>query len=152
MEKKYRSNFEESTMKERKKILYEAKLEDLEVTNEYINGFVDGAKWGKNKQIKSKILSQHNSRMSQIEKAIHYIMDISPRQLKSKERNREFVYARMIFAYQCHKLNYSQQIISKKLNRSHRSSIVGYLKKYPDEMKYNSIFRKYAQCVEDMLK
>lgn len=67
---------------------------------------------------------------------------------KSREKNK--VYARMIFSVQMFKDWNGISSTGRIINRDH-ATVLYYLKKYPDEVRYNKEFRELAERVEDRL-
>lgn len=66
-------------------------------------------------------------------------------------KNREMFFLRMIFAYQCRKLEMTEENISNYVNRK-RVTIHYYLYLYPDEYKTNKYFRNIAEKIELKIK
>ena len=71
--------------------------------------------------------------------------------IKCKSRLRDFVYARMIYAYHRQKQCGCISTVGREINRNH-SSIIYYLKKYADDYEFNPEFRKIADLVEGELQ
>lgn len=93
---------------------------------------------------------RRNMDVLQIQSAIHEVMGIRLCEYNTKSRNRDFVYARMIFVYQCRKRIMKLVQIAKYLHRDH-SSMLHLLNKYNDDFKYNPQFRDLATRVNNIL-
>lgn len=68
-----------------------------------------------------------------------------------KSRSRQLVYARMLFAHFCHINKMALTQIALYLQKDH-ATISWCLKKYDDEVKYNSQFRIMAHKVRDIIE
>lgn len=62
-------------------------------------------------------------------------------------RKRDYVFARMLFAWQCNKLGVSKTRIAESLHTS-TQSVARYLRKFDDECRYNATFKILADEVE----
>lgn len=62
-------------------------------------------------------------------------------------RKRDYVFARMLFAWQCNKLGVSKTRIAESLHTS-TQSVARYLRRFDDECKYNVAFKALADEVE----
>jgi hypothetical protein len=62
-------------------------------------------------------------------------------------RKRDYVFARMLFAWQCNRLGVSKTRIAELLHTS-TQSVARYLRKFDDECKYNVAFKALADEVE----
>lgn len=62
-------------------------------------------------------------------------------------RKRDYVFARMLFAWQCNRLGVSKTRIAESLYTS-TQSVARYLRVFDDECKYNAAFRALADEVE----
>ena len=58
-------------------------------------------------------------------------------------RKRDYVFARMLFAWQCNKLGVSKTRIAESLHTS-TQSVARYLRRFDDECKYNVAFKALA--------
>ena len=69
----------------------------------------------------------------------------------SKSRRREFLFPRMVFVEQMRRVSGANDLnIAKMINRDH-STLSHYRKLYPDELKFNSEFRRIATAVENFI-
>lgn len=62
-------------------------------------------------------------------------------------RRRDYVFARMLFAWQCNRLGVSKTRIAESLYTS-TQSVARYLRKFDDECRYNATFKILADEVE----
>ena len=62
-------------------------------------------------------------------------------------RKRDYVFARMLFAWQCNRLGVSKTRIAESLYTS-TQSVARYLRKFDDECRYNATFKILADEVE----
>lgn len=91
-----------------------------------------------------------NKEVFKIQSAIHEVMGIRLCEYNTKSRNRDFVFARMIFVYQCRRKKMKLTQIAKYVHRDH-SSMLHLLNKYNDEVRYNPQFRDMAARVDNIL-
>lgn len=91
-----------------------------------------------------------NREVFKIQSAIHEVMGIRLCEYNTKSRNRDFVFARMIFVYQCRRKKMKLTQIAKYVHRDH-SSMLHLLNKYNDEVRYNPQFRDMATRVDNIL-
>ncbi|HEY9542981.1 MULTISPECIES: DUF4406 domain-containing protein [Bacteroidales] len=91
-----------------------------------------------------------NKEVFKIQSAIHEVMGIRLCEYNTKSRNRDFVFARMIFVYQCRRKKMKLTQIAKYVHRDH-SSMLHLLNKYNDEVRYNPQFRNMAARVDNIL-
>ena len=91
-----------------------------------------------------------NKEVLNIQSAIHEVMGVRLCEYNTKSRNLDFVYARMIFVYQCLRKKMKLIQIAKYVHRD-RSSMHYLLNKYNDEVKYNPQFRDMVAKVDDIL-
>ena len=103
-------------------------------------------------QAGKKIIYQENTPNINVVQAIADVMDISFTEIESKDnRHRKYVYARMIFSHHCNlRGDCRLKDIARIVNRSH-CSIIYYLRKYDEEMRFNPKFRELAARVESRL-
>nr|UVM93823.1 MAG: nucleoside 2-deoxyribosyltransferase like protein [Bacteriophage sp.] len=85
-----------------------------------------------------------------IQNAIHEVTGLRFNQYITKSRERDGVFARMIFVYHCRKRKMKLIQIAKYVHRDH-SSMLHLLKKYDDDFKYNPQFREMATRVNNIL-
>jgi len=85
--------------------------------------------------------------IKETENAIFKVTGKSLPDYVNEKRKRDDFYLRMIFAYHCKNSGINPENYLKR----DRTTIVYYLKKYPDEMKYNKAFRQLAECVNEKL-
>lgn len=91
-----------------------------------------------------------NREVFKIQSAIHEVIGIRLCEYNTKSRNRDFVFARMIFVYQCRRKKMKLTQIAKYVHRDH-SSMLHLLNKYDDEVRYNPQFRDMATRVDNIL-
>lgn len=87
--------------------------------------------------------------LHQLTKAIHEVTGLTIKDLTDERRTRDTVFARMIFAWHCR--NMRPDDIGRILNRD-RCTVIYYLNRYEDEVKYNPSFAKLARRVEKKLE
>lgn len=87
---------------------------------------------------------------SKLTSAIKDVTGLDFSRYTDKSRERDKFYARMIFAYNLYRNWRRMDDIAKILNRN-RSMAYYYIKKYPEEVKYNKEFRELAERVEERL-
>ena len=85
-----------------------------------------------------------------IQEAIHEATGMTIEQYRVHSRKEEFVFARMIYAHLGKRLGLHPDDTAQDLNVS-SSMIYHYLKKYGDEVMYNSEFRGMAERVDKIL-
>ena len=66
-------------------------------------------------------------------------------------RKRDYVFARMLFAWQCNRLGVSKTRMAKLLHTS-TQSVARYLRKFDDECRYNATFKILADEVESEME
>lgn len=87
--------------------------------------------------------------LHQLTKAIHEVTGLTIKDLTDERRTRDTVFARMIFAWHCKGMRPDD--IGRILNRD-RCTVIHYLNRYEDEVKYNPSFAKLARRVEKKLE
>lgn len=87
--------------------------------------------------------------LHQLTTAIHEVTGLTIKDLTDESRTRDTVYARMIFAWHCKDMRPDD--IGRILNRD-RCTVIYYLNRYEDEVKYNPAFAKLANNVEKKLE
>lgn len=87
--------------------------------------------------------------LHQLTKAIHEVTGLTIKDLTDERRTRDTVFARMIFAWHCRDMRPDD--IGRILNRD-RCTVIYYLNRYEDEVKYNPSFAKLARRVEKKLE
>lgn len=87
--------------------------------------------------------------LHQLTKAIHEVTGLTIKDLTDERRTRDTVFARMIFARHCRDMRPDD--IGRILNRD-RCTVIYYLNRYEDEVKYNPSFAKLARRVEKKLE
>lgn len=87
--------------------------------------------------------------LHQLTKAIHEVTGLTIKDLTDERRTRDTVFARMIFAWHCRDMRPDD--IGRFLNRD-RCTVIYYLNRYEDEVKYNPSFAKLARRVEKKLE
>ena len=69
----------------------------------------------------------------------------------TSSRRRDYVFARMLFAWQCNRLGVSKTRIAELLHTS-TQSVARYLRKFDDEGRYNATFKVLSDEVEKELE
>ena len=85
-----------------------------------------------------------------IENAIHEVTGLRLNQYNTKSRKRDGFFARMLFVYHCRREKMKLVDIAKYIHRDH-SSMLHFLNKYNDEVRYNDFFRVMAERVNNIL-
>lgn len=85
-----------------------------------------------------------------IENAIHEVTGLRLNQYNTKSRKRDSFFARMLFVYHCRREKMKLADIAKYIHRNH-SSMLHFLNKYNDEVRYNEFFRVMAERVNKIL-
>lgn len=85
-----------------------------------------------------------------IENAIHEVTGLRLNQYNTKSRKRDGFYARMLFVHHCSREKMKLEDIAGHIHRD-CSSMLYFLNKYNDEVKYNRFFREMAERVDDIL-
>ncbi|MDR3246716.1 MAG: DUF4406 domain-containing protein [Prevotellaceae bacterium] len=93
------------------------------------------------------IMYQSRMRFSTLKRSIPEIMGVTFSQITGRDRKRVYVYARMIYANYCYREGITVGEIAEEINRNH-STIGYYLRKYDDDVKYNSVFRRIVESFE----
>jgi chromosomal replication initiation ATPase DnaA len=78
-------------------------------------------------------------------------MGVSFYEITNKRRKRNFVFARMIYAYFCEKQGATVTEIAEEIKHNH-STVIYYLKKFKEEKQFNPKFRRIANSIEIALK
>lgn len=85
-----------------------------------------------------------------IENAIHEVTGLRLNQYSTKSRKRDGFFARMLFVHHCRREKMKLVDIAKYIHRDH-SSMLHFLNKYNDEVRYNEFFRLMAERVNNIL-
>ena len=85
-----------------------------------------------------------------IENAIHEVTGLRLNQYSTKSRKRDGFFARMLFVHHCRREKMKLVDIAKYIHRDH-SSMLHFLNKYNDEVRYNEFFRSMAERVNNIL-
>lgn len=85
-----------------------------------------------------------------IQNAIHEVTGLHLNQYNTKSRKRDRFFARMLFVYHCRREKMKLVDIAKYIHRDH-SSMLHFLNKYNDEVRYNEFFRVMAERVNNIL-
>lgn len=93
---------------------------------------------------------RNQSIVLKIENAIHEVMGLRLFQYNTNSRKRDGFYARMLFVHHCRQEKMSLVDIAKYIHRDH-SSMLYFLNKYNDEVRYNEFFRVMAERVNNIL-
>lgn len=98
------------------------------------------------------VADDENKRIAErVADAVQQITGLSLKQFAQDNRSRERCYARMMFVYHCRAAKMRLVTISKFVHRDH-TTMLHYLNKYNDEMKYNKEFRNLAVKVAQRVK
>jgi hypothetical protein len=103
-------------------------------------------------RIESEELSSQRVHLiiSRIEGAIHEVTGLTLKQYQEGSREEDGFFARMLFSIHCHRDGLDPKSIIHFIRRD-RTTILHYLKRYPDELKFNPCFRAVAEKVEQKL-
>lgn len=93
---------------------------------------------------------KRNRDILKIQQAIHEVTGMRLCEYNAQSRKIDGVFARMIFVFQCRRKKMKLKQIAKYIHRDH-STILHLLKKYDEEMKYNSQFRQMAKKIDNIL-
>lgn len=104
---------------------------------------------GKTVLFASNIIRNHGI-VLKIENAIHEVTGLRLNQYNTKSRKREGFFARMLFVHHCRREKMKLVDIAKYIHRDH-SSMLHFLSKYNDEVRYNEFFRVMAERVNNIL-
>lgn len=133
-------------------------IEELDITS-----LKDGWKINKcpkwNKNNKYRIYDPHKADKGEtslyneyivqvIQNAINEILELKLSEYMKKGRKEKNVFARMIFAKLCSMYN----IPAKEYINRDRTTIIYYLKNYPNEEKYNPYFREIACKIKKLVR
>lgn len=88
--------------------------------------------------------------VDRVKDAILKVMGLPFETYATRSRLQGSCYARMIFVHHCRADKMRLTAIAKLVGRDH-STILHYLNRYDDDMKYNAIFREYAERVNEIL-
>jgi hypothetical protein len=83
----------------------------------------------------------------ELKQAIYETMQVSFYDIVNDIRERNHVYARMIYAYFCNEQGATITDIAAEMRRNH-STVIYYLRKFEDDRKFNPKFREIANKVE----
>lgn len=98
------------------------------------------------------LADDENKRIAEvIEDVVQEVTGFGIKQFGQKSRCRERCYARMIFVYHCCEAKMRLATISKFVHRD-RTTMLHYLNRYNDEIRFNKEFRDLASKVADKLK
>lgn len=98
------------------------------------------------------LADDENKRIAEvIEAVVQEVTGFGIKQFGQKSRCRERCYARMIFVYHCREAKMRLATISKFVHRDH-TTMIHYLNRYNDEIRFNKEFRDLASKVADKLK
>jgi hypothetical protein len=84
---------------------------------------------------------------SELKQAISEVMGVSFYEIVNDSRERNHVYARMIYAYFCNEQDATITDIAAEMRRNH-STVIYYLRKFEDDRKFNPKFREIANKVK----
>lgn len=89
--------------------------------------------------------------VERIQNAVHEVTGLQLHEYNTKSRNRDGFFARMLFVQHCRRNNMKLVDIARYIHRDH-SSILHFLRKYNDEVRYNDFFRAMAEQVSEILE
>lgn len=104
---------------------------------------------GKTVLFASKII-RNQGIVLKIENAIHEVTGLRLNQYNTKSRKRDGFFARMLFVHHCRREKMKLVDIAKYIRRDH-SSMLHFLNKYDDEVRFNDLFRDMAESVNNIL-
>lgn len=104
---------------------------------------------GTGKEVMYEKLTVNGRDLQKLTTAIHEVTGLTIKDLTDERRTRDTVFARMIFAWHCKDMRPDD--IGRILNRD-RCTVIHYLNRYEDEVKYNPAFAKLARKVEKNLE
>jgi hypothetical protein len=87
---------------------------------------------------------------AELKQAISEVMGVSFYEIVNDSRERNHVYARMIYAYFCNEQGAAITDIAAEMRRNH-STVIYYLRKFEDDRKFNPKFREIANRIEIVL-
>jgi hypothetical protein len=93
---------------------------------------------------------QNQTTVLRIQNAIHEVTGMRFHEYITKSRKRDGFFARMMFVYHCRQSKMKLTDIARYVHRDH-TSMIHFLKKYDDEVRYNPYFRVLAQRVDGIL-
>ena len=85
-----------------------------------------------------------------VKNAISEVMEISFTEITGDSRNRNIVFARMIYSHYCKQRGEAITSIADEMKHDH-STIIYYLKKFDDDYKYNPKFKEIVNRIESIL-
>lgn len=98
-----------------------------------------------------RLNTKRDATLFKVESAIQEVTGLSRIDYAVASRKREVYFARLIFTWQCYQGGIkNRSFIGKCLDKDHATPLRA-LKKYPDEVKYNSEFRAVAERVNHIL-
>jgi hypothetical protein len=83
----------------------------------------------------------------ELKQAISEVMGVSFYEIVNDSRERNHVYARMIYAYFCKEQGATVTDIAAEMRRNH-STVIYYLRKFEDDRKFNPKFREIVNRIE----
>jgi hypothetical protein len=86
----------------------------------------------------------------ELKQAIYEVMGVSFCEIVNDGRERNYVYARMIYAYFCREKGATITDISAEIRRNH-STVIYYLRKSDDDIKFNPKFREIVNRIKIVL-
>lgn len=104
---------------------------------------------GKTVLFASKII-RNQGIVLKIENAIHEVTGLRLNQYNTKSRKRDGFFARMLFVHHCRREKMKLVDIAKYIRRDH-SSMLHFLNKYDDEVRFNDLFRDMAESVNNII-
>jgi hypothetical protein len=81
-----------------------------------------------------------------LKQAIYEVMGVLFHEIAGDNRERKNVYARMIYAHFCSEQGATITNIAAEMSRDH-STVIYYLRKFEDEIKFNSFFREIVNRI-----
>ena len=97
-----------------------------------------------------KLIYKKEQSFVEIKQAISESIGVSFFDIAGDSRKRRSVYARMIFSYYCRKAGATTVLLADEINRNH-STIVYYVRKFNDDIKFNPEFKELVKRFETAL-
>lgn len=85
-----------------------------------------------------------------VKAAVEEVTGLSLEEYAISSRKQHLFFARMLFAYHCHKLGMTLVDIAAQINKDH-TAITYYLKRFPSELQYNNQFAAMVHQIDERL-
>jgi chromosomal replication initiation ATPase DnaA len=100
------------------------------------------------KEVKKLHPNDSNFDIQELYDKIEFASGVSKVEIRSKVRKPRYVYARMIFVKKCTEVGITSMRAGQLINKDH-STVAYYLKKYKDELMYNSEFKEIVNKINN---